>query len=217
MSPAPPRDEAPENDAPGTLGALLYADKSRERIAESEWAALVAAMASGDQSALRALYERTHRLVFTLALRLSGSRETAEELTVDTYQSLWQRAAGYDPANGTVVGWIMNQARSRAIDRLRFEQRQKRTAPDGPDASEPISAEDTAGTTVQSAGEASLLHEALRTLTGDERSAIETAYFGDMSYSAAATQLGVPLGTVKTRIRSALRKLRQVLNRSEAP
>ena len=96
-------------------------------MSEQDWAALVQSIAAGDQLALHALYERAHRMVFTLILRITANRETAEELTLDVFHDVWRRAAGYDPANGTVLGWIMNQARSRAIDRLRFESRKKRT------------------------------------------------------------------------------------------
>src|SRR5260370_27493550 len=67
-----------------------------------------------------------HRIVFTLIVGMTNNRETAEELTLDVFHDVWRRAANYDPANGSVVGWIMNQARSRAIDRLRFEHRRKR-------------------------------------------------------------------------------------------
>jgi DNA-directed RNA polymerase specialized sigma24 family protein len=67
-----------------------------------------------------------HRIVFTLIVRITNNRETAEELTLDVFHDVWRRAANYDPATGSVVGWIMNQARSRAIDRLRFEHRKKR-------------------------------------------------------------------------------------------
>ena len=70
--------------------------------------------------------KRTHRIVFTLMVRITNNRETAEELTLDVFHDVWRRASTYDPAGGSVVGWIMNQARSRAIDRLRFEQRKKR-------------------------------------------------------------------------------------------
>src|SRR5919205_4036198 len=86
-------------------------------------------MAAGDQLALHALYERTHRVVFTLVMRITANRESAEELTLDVFHDVWRRASRYDAANGTVLGWIMNQARSRAIDRLRFDQRKKRVNP----------------------------------------------------------------------------------------
>lgn len=80
--------------------------------------ALVRAMAAGDQRALRALHERTHHLVFTFLARLFNDRRSAEEVTVDTFHGVWQRAAQYDPAGGPVLGWIMNQARSRAIEAI---------------------------------------------------------------------------------------------------
>src|SRR5204863_1625301 len=114
--------------SPATLGDVLYA-KSGPAISESDWAALVQSVAAGDQLALHALYDRAHRLVFTLAMRITANRETAEELTVDVFHDVWRRASLYDPRNGTVLGWIMNQTRSRAIDRLRFEQRKKRVDP----------------------------------------------------------------------------------------
>src|SRR6202008_670434 len=99
-----------------------------------QWAALVRAVAGGDQAALHGLYERAHRAVFALALRITRSRENAEEVTLDVFLDVWRRADAYDPANGTVLGWIMNQARSRAIDRLRFERRKKRVDPEAGDS-----------------------------------------------------------------------------------
>src|SRR5579862_2280985 len=112
--------------SPVTLGDILYA-KSKSLVPEHEWATLVQSIAGGDQLALHALYERAHRAVFTLIMRITANRETAEELTIDVFHDVWRRAARYDATNGTVLGWIMNQARSRAIDRMRFESRKKRS------------------------------------------------------------------------------------------
>src|SRR6185295_565107 len=109
-----------------TLGDVLYA-ASKAPVPEQDWTALVQSIAGGDQLALHALYEMAHRLVFTLIMRITANRETAEELTIDVFHDVWRRASDYDPANGTVLGWIMNQARSRAIDRVRFESRKKRS------------------------------------------------------------------------------------------
>src|SRR6201988_1963814 len=103
--------------SPATLGDVLYA-KSKPAVPEQDWAILVQSIAAGDQLALHALYERAHRIVFTLIMRLTANRETAEELPIDVFHDVWRRASGYQAANGTVVAWIMNQARSRAIDRL---------------------------------------------------------------------------------------------------
>jgi RNA polymerase sigma-70 factor (ECF subfamily) len=197
----------------GTLGGLLYADRAKQRVSEEEWVALVRAIAARDQIALRALYQRAHRLVFTLALRLTDSRETAEELTVDVFHDIWRRAGSYDPAAGTVLGWIMNQARSRSIDRIRFETRKKRVAP--PEASLIADVPQSLELSVAQQDENRLLEGALTTLTAKERRAVETAYLGEMSYAETAGRLGAPLGTIKTRIRSALMKLRKALTQGD--
>src|SRR5579864_682337 len=118
--------EGPLKKPPATLGDVLYA-ASAGAASEQDWAALVRSIAAGDQLALHALYERAHRIVFTLIMRITANRETAEELTVDVFHDVWRRAARYDATNGTVLGWIMNQARSRAIDRMRFKSRKKRS------------------------------------------------------------------------------------------
>lgn len=172
--------------------------------------ALVEAMAAGDQRALRALYERTHRLVFTFLARLLNDRRSAEELTVDTFHALWCRAATYDPVGGSVLGWIMNQARSRAIDRLRYEQRKKRTAPPSEDVLGTGHA-DGADEAIEAIQQSQVLRECLSALTVGEREAIDAAFFLELSYPEVAVRLNQPLGTVKTRIRSGLEKLRQAL------
>lgn len=204
-----PGEERGSGGPAATLGDVLYPDKSKARIAEREWASLVRMVAGGDQLALHALYERTHRLVFTLSMRITANRETAEEVTLDVFHDVWRRAPGYDPANGTVLGWIMNQARSRALDRVRFDGRKKRSGEAGEPA-EPGLADDSEDALV-SKQEAEALRGALGVLTADERQAIETAFFSEMTYAEAAARLNQPVGTVKTRIRSALQKLRQAL------
>ncbi|MBV8534480.1 MAG: sigma-70 family RNA polymerase sigma factor [Alphaproteobacteria bacterium] len=191
---------------PATLGDVLYANVGAP-VPEGEWAALVRSIAAGDQLALHALYERAHRVVFTLVLRITANRETAEELTVDVFHDIWRRAAGYDPANGTVLGWIMNQARSRAIDRLRFESRKKRNGATQP--ADDVAADPCDLLELREQGQ--LLREALAGLTPDERQAIESTFFTGLTHAEAATSLKQPLGTIKTRIRSGLQKLRRTL------
>jgi RNA polymerase sigma-70 factor (ECF subfamily) len=193
-----------------TLGDVVYPCAAKHVTPEQEWVDLVRRVASGDQAALHALYERTHRPVFILSLRICGSRETAEELTVDVFHDVWRRAALYDPVNGTVLGWIMNRARSRAIDRQRFDTRKKRL---DPAAAEPLPAEEAAelrdAIELKERGEA--LHRALALLGARERDAIETAFFAGLTHAEAATRLSLPLGTLKTRIRSGLARLRKAL------
>lgn len=208
---SPVGQQALPEAVPATLGDVLYADNSGPLVLESEWAALVQRVAAGDQLALHGLYDRTHRLVFTLTMRITRNRETAEELTLDVFLEVWKRAAAYNAANGTVLGWIMNLARSRAIDRLRFDQRRKRVDPciDGEAAEqEPSDWQDT----LELKQQAHALRAALATLTADERQAIETAFFSEMTYAEVATRFNESLGTIKTRIRSGLHKLRRALS-----
>ena len=193
---------------PATLGDVLYAN-SKAPVPEQEWATLVQSIATGDQLALHALYERAHRLVFTLAMRITANRETAEELTVDVFHDVWRRASQYDAANGTVLGWIMNQARSRALDRLRFESRKKRSHGDDLQPLAEVTADPH--NELEQREQRESLCAALATLTPDERQAIETTFFGGLTHAEAAARLNQPLGTIKTRIRSGLHKLRQRL------
>ena len=203
-----------QESAPETLGDLLYADNTKTSVSEQEWVGLVRSIGEGDQLALRALYDRTHRLVFTLIMRITNNRETAEELTLDVFHDVWRRAKSYDAAGGSVVGWIMNQSRSRAIDRLRFEQRKKRVNPH-PDEATSAAAVSGSDEAVDLTQQRRLLQGALTVLTPDERSAIETAFFSELTYAEVAARLNQPLGTVKTRIRSGLEKLRQALGRGD--
>jgi len=192
------------------LGDILYADKSKLRVSEEEWLKLLRAIAAGDQLALHSLFEQTHRIVFTLIVRITMNRETAEEVTLDVFYDVWRKASTYDPANGSVVGWVMNQARCRAIDRLRFDRRKKRVN------TYPHSLRPT--TDIVDPQQASLFEEqsrlvrgALELLSAEERKAIETAFFSELTYEQTARNLNQPLGTVKTRIRSGLEKLREAL------
>jgi RNA polymerase sigma-70 factor, ECF subfamily len=195
----------------GTLGAVLYRIPGKRLISETEWAALVVAVAAGDQLALHALYERAHRMVFTLAMRINHSRETAEEVTLDVFHDVWRRAAQYHPANGTVLGWIMNQARSRAIDRLRFEQRKKRVDPYAANEADGVETLDPSDV-LQLKQEGEAVRTALSLLAPAERRAVEAAFLGGLTHAEIASQLGEPLGTIKTRIRSGLKKLRESLD-----
>jgi RNA polymerase sigma-70 factor, ECF subfamily len=207
------RGETESDGAAGTLGALLYADPSRARVPEREWVALVRSIAGGDQLALHELYQRTHHLAFTLIMRIVQQRETAEELTLDVFHDVWRRASGYDPADGTVLGWIMNQARSRAIDRHRFDHRKKRSPLAHTPLADSVAADSAAA--LERRDEAGRLRDALVVLSEDERLAIETAFFSELTYVEAAARLDQPVGTLKTRIRSGLGKLRAALAKGD--
>jgi RNA polymerase sigma-70 factor (ECF subfamily) len=190
---------------------VIYANQGEHSRPEKEWAELVESIGAGDRLALHALYERAHRPVFTLIMRITNNRQTAEELTLDVFHDVWRTASKYEPASGgSVLGWILNQARSRAIDRLRFEGRLKRLTPHSEEWRQwtaPRDSEDAVAIRQQAAR----LREALAVLTPEERQAIETAYFSGLTYGEAAERLNQSLGTIKTRIRSGLAKLRQAL------
>jgi RNA polymerase sigma-70 factor (ECF subfamily) len=142
-------------------------------------------------------------------MRITANRETAEELTVDVFHDVWRRASRYDAANGTVLGWIMNQARSRAIDRLRFENRKKRI--DGGEAQPLAEVAADPCDVLELREQSEALRAALAVLTPDERQAIESTFFAGLTHAEAAARLNQPLGTIKTRVRSGLHKLRHAL------
>jgi len=204
-----PPGHCPPKRETTTLGDLLYANTAKRRVGEDQWVLLVRAIAARDEHALRALYEQTHRIVFTFTMRITGNRATAEELTLDVFHDVWRRAHAYDAASGSVIGWIMNQARSRAIDRLRFEQRKKRAG--SADTSIETASLSGPHEALDLRDQGRRLREALHVLTPDERQAIETAFFSEMTYSEVAARFDQPVGTIKTRIRSGLAKLRQAL------
>ena len=195
------------------LGSLLYAGDSEPLVLEDEWLELVRAVGAGNQVALRELYERTHKIVFTLTFRILKDPLTTEEVVLDVYHDVWRRAATYDSSRGSVVGWIANLTRSRAIDRLRRESRKKRVPPDFRTSDSGVSEPSGDELTVEERRR--VLAGALQALTDDERRAIETAYFEELSYAEVAERLNAPLGTIKTRIRAGLAKLRTLLQRPE--
>jgi RNA polymerase sigma-70 factor, ECF subfamily len=175
-----------------TLGDLLYADKTKSRVPEDDWIGLVRSIAVGDQAALDQLFTRTHRIVFTLIVRLIGNRDVAEELTVDVFHDVWKHAAHFDATGGPVLAWLLDQARLRALERLEFQQASKSGAAD-----------------IQE--QAVRLRNAVITLSVAERQLIETAYFANVSYRELAEQRQESPESVKRHIHSAMEKLRDQL------
>ncbi len=176
-----------------TLGQLIYADQAKLRVLEEDWLGIVNSIAAGDQPALRVLYEQTHRIVFTLALRLVSDRESAEELTLDVFHEVWRGASAYDAADGSVIGWIVKLAHTKAINWSQGEQRMSRVSGH---AQEPVAA---------------LAADALTVLTVEERQAIETACFSELADAHVAAPLYDPSSTLRTRVRTGLVKLRAAL------
>src|SRR5258707_12249859 len=196
--------EQPESET-RTLGDLLYANKANFPVSEKDWVRLVQAIAAGDQLALHSLYAQRHQIAFTLIVRITNKRETGEELTIYVFYDVWRRASAYDPAGGSVVGWIMNQARSRAIDRLRFEKRKKRVNPYPENPLITTTANDP-----QQAWHVKeqnqVLQNALEVLAPEERQVIDSAFFSELTYPEVAAKMNQPLVTRKKQNRSGLSK-----------
>lgn len=174
-------------------------------------------VAGGDGQALEAIYDRYSRLVFSVALHLVGERTAAEEVTLDAFTRLWQNAADYDPSRAQLSTWLTSIARHRAIDRLR----RRGVRPEGHSLSldsdgfvlpaDNPAPEENAALRLQR----QRVHAALRALPEEQRQALALAYWRGLSQREIAEHLGLPLGTVKTRIRLAMEKLRFLL-REEA-
>ncbi|WP_322815818.1 sigma-70 family RNA polymerase sigma factor [Chloroflexus sp.] len=165
-----------------------------------------------EEAALGELYDRYASLVYAIALRITGDRQTAEEVMQDVFQNIWQTAGGFRRQTGAVAGWIIGISRYRAIDTLRSKRERGRSRElTGIEASpHPSTSSD-----IEHDVEQRILHEAVRAALADlplpQRQAIEMAYYGGLTQVEIAERLGEPLGTIKTRLRLGLTKLRELL------
>jgi RNA polymerase sigma-70 factor (ECF subfamily) len=183
---------------------------------ESSREALVRRMAAGDHAAMAELYDQTNRMVFGLALRILGDAAAAEDVMVEVYAQIWKQAAGYDASRGSPSAWLLTVTRSRAIDAHRARGRERATEP--LDALGELTSDGPGPEALSVAAERHrFVQSALTHLTAELRELIELAYFSGMSHSQIATALGQPLGTIKTRIRSAMMQLRERLAPLNAP
>lgn len=186
---------------------------SRDRI--DRWAAYLGRAGDGDQQAFAAFYDETSPIAYGLALRILGNAEDAGETVVDAYFQVWKHAAAFDPGRGTAVAWLTVLVRSRALDRLRA--RAARPRPPAEDYELDL-LRDPAPNAEQSAESAQArerLRHALSSLLPEHRRLLTLAYFEGKSQSEIAAFCGAPLGTVKTRMRSALLQLRRLLSPPE--
>lgn len=176
-----------------------------------DWVARIEQIAAGDQTALAQFYDVTNRLAFGLVLRILGDRSTAEEVLLDVYTQVWRQAGNYSRERGTPLAWLMTIARTRALDRLRAgrqEAQRKESLEVVADARS--FAADPEETTASNEHQR-LVRRALASLPTEQRQIIELAYFSGLSHSEIAAHLGQPLGTVKTRTRLGMMKLKELL------
>ena len=180
-------------------------------IHEQEWAGLLARIAAGDQPALAEFYDASSAKVFGLVMKILADRTVAEEVTMDVYTQVWRRASTYDTERGTPGSWLMTLAKTRAIDRFRSSYLERgRQVPLDHAAEVPG---DRATPEQYSAGleRQRLVQEAMASLSAEQRQAIALAYYWGLSQSEIADRLRLPLGTVKTRMRLGMIRLREVL------
>ena len=173
--------------------------------------AALARIARGDQGAFAELYDRHARLVYSLALRILQDRADAEDIVQEVFAQVWAQAARYEASRGAVAAWMLILTRSRAIDKLRA----KRVRPEAAaDASAAESVADLAASQdleLLSAEQVMRLQRAIKELPDAQRTALELAYYEGLTHVEVASRLNEPLGTVKTRIRQAVMKLREAL------
>ncbi len=170
---------------------------------------LIARVRWQEEPALATIYDRYSRLIYTIALRIVGDRESAEEVMQDVFQAVWQSAGSFQPS-GNFSAWLIGIARHRAIDATRSRRHRARAR------EELLDDERVAG---QGAGDGyadvlmlrAVVRAALAELPASQRQAIELGYYGGLTHTEIAAQLGEPVGTVKSRMRMGLLKLRELL------
>jgi RNA polymerase sigma-70 factor, ECF subfamily len=171
---------------------------------------LISSLRQGNQHALSILYDRYGSLVYTLALKLLDRRDEAEDLTQDVFLSFWKQEK-FDPTRAKLSSYLCLITRSRAIDRLRSRRSEQKSLAK---LQQIVVSETDLPTLLDSATqseEQTIVRQSLSTLSEHQRQVLELSYYQDLSQSAIATQLNLPLGTVKTHMRQGLIKLRQLL------
>jgi RNA polymerase sigma-70 factor (ECF subfamily) len=165
-------------------------------------------IASRDQHALRELYQEYGKAVYSLAYRILQNVVWAEEVTQDTFLKVWDQASRWDSSRGKLRNWLLTIAHFTAIDRLRKERRQPAVHDD--EINEEVSG------VITGWQDGSALHMLVRQLPPEQSTLIQLAFFEGMSHSQIAARLSLPLGTVKTRLRSGLQRLRDLWMESNA-
>ncbi|HLM24723.1 MAG TPA: sigma-70 family RNA polymerase sigma factor [Pyrinomonadaceae bacterium] len=171
--------------------------------------ALLNAVAAADEVALAQLYDRYRAILFGLLMRILNNREEAEDVLQEVFLQVWRKAADFDESRGRPFTWLVTLARSRGIDRLRALAARDRVAEAG--AREPSEEISDAVTDAFKSEQRGLVSDALAKLPDEQKRPIMLAYFEGLTQSEIAKSLGAPLGTVKTRMRTGMIRLRELL------
>ncbi len=175
---------------------------------------LLARVVKGDQQAFSQLYDYSSTLLFTLAVRMLGNREEAAELLQDVYLEVWRKVSRYDVGRGTPIAWLITLTKSRAMDRLRARASRGYRATNSLEGGMATQVADPAPSPLETQADQELrtaIGAAVAGLPQSQQQAIELAYYEGLSHTEIATRLNQPLGTVKTRIKLGMSKLRESL------
>jgi RNA polymerase sigma-70 factor (ECF subfamily) len=176
---------------------------------------LISLVLRRQEAALGAIYDRYIRLVYAVALRITGDRETAEEVVQDVFQNVWQAAGSFQPGVGSFAAWLLGIARHRAIDATRSKRERARAREQTIDDFRPAGDDLSLEREVDQRLLRDVVRSALEALPANQRQTIELAYYGGLTRVEIAERLNEPLGTVKTRLRLGLLKLRDLLQHEE--
>ena len=191
------------------IGRLLTQDNEKDRD-------LMKRIASQDPVALSLLYDKYHKILFGLLLSVLKKKEEAEDLLQEVFTTIWQKADQFDTERGSAYTWIVSLTRNKGIDRLRSkvykEQKRQSTSLNDDDVFQPLYSDENSPLESTILSErASQLYTALQKLSEKQRTVIQVAYFDGLSQSEISDKLDLPLGTVKTRMRDGMLKLRELL------
>jgi RNA polymerase sigma-70 factor (ECF subfamily) len=186
-------------------------ESARTAPREVAWASYIRRCASRDESALAALYDESSPLVYTIAMRILRDDADASELVVDVYREVWEAAARFSEQRGSAASWIIVLARSRAMDRRRFLGARKRSAGVVEELHDVRSLQPSPESAAIASQDRRMVARALGQIPPEQRLVLELAFFAGLTHSEIAERLGDPLGTVKTRIRLAVGRLRELL------
>jgi RNA polymerase sigma-70 factor (ECF subfamily) len=186
-----------------------YISRLQPKPAQEDDVALLKAIAARNEAALAELYDRYRAILFGLLMRILNNREEAEDVLQEVFLQVWRKATDFDENRGRPFTWLVTLARSRGIDRLRTLASRERVAEAGAkEVSEEVS---DAATDAFKSEQRGLVTKALSQLPDEQKRPLMLAYFDGLTQSEIATRLGAPLGTVKTRMRTGLIRLREML------
>jgi RNA polymerase sigma-70 factor, ECF subfamily len=191
--------------------SFMEPDHTKELEAEIE---LLKRIGQGDRRSFEELYDRFSRPLFAMAYRVLNNQVAAEEALQDVFIQIWEKAPLYNPTIGKPLTWAVTLTRNKAIDRLRSTQRRIRLQENAQRDAENLErfGDKSSFDVVVSAETCKSVRKAMENLSRDQRQVIELAFFSSMTHTEIAEHLSVPLGTIKTRIRRGLTKLREVIS-----